>query len=75
MIFLVLGGVLVAFGIVDLIGSFAGFDLWGSLGITLPEVIWTFSAYAEIAIGGFLFRLGLAKQQEPPGEEAETDQA
>jgi hypothetical protein len=39
------------FGVVDLVGSFAGFDLWGTLGIQLPEMIWKYSSYIEIAIG------------------------
>lgn len=47
----IVGILMILFGIVDLIGSFAGFDLWGTIGIELPEVIWQYSAYIEIAIG------------------------
>ena len=61
---IVLGGLLVVFGLVDLIGSFAGFDLWGTMGIQLPDIIWSFSAYIEIALGFFLCKLGFSA----PGE-------
>lgn len=55
-----LGGFLILFGLVDLIGSYAGFDLWYTLGVQLPDVIWSFSHWIEIAIGFFLCKLGLA---------------
>ena len=58
MAFKIIGGFLVVFGLVDLIGSFASFDLWGTLGVALPEIIWSLSAYIEIALGAFLFRIG-----------------
>ena len=35
----IIGALLVVFGVVDLAGSFAGFDLWGTLGVTLPELL------------------------------------
>ncbi|MEM7168032.1 MAG: hypothetical protein AAF581_21445, partial [Planctomycetota bacterium] len=55
----VIGGLLIVFGGLDLIGSFAVFDVWTDwLGIALPEIIWRFSAYIELVIGFFLFRLG-----------------
>ena len=47
----IVGILIIVFGLVDLIGSFTGFDLWGTIGIQLPEVIWRYSAYIEIAIG------------------------
>lgn len=47
----IVGILIILFGIVDLIGSFTGFDLWGTIGIELPELIWRYSAYIEIAIG------------------------
>ncbi len=56
--FMVPGGILVAFGIVDLVGSFVGFDLWGTIGVPLPDIVWRFSAYIEIAVGGYVFNLG-----------------
>jgi len=47
----IVGILIILFGLVDLIGSFTGFDLWGTIGIQLPEMIWKYSAYIEIAIG------------------------
>ena len=59
------GGLLFVFGVVDLIGSFAGFDVWTDyIGINLPQVIWSFTAYIEIALGGFLFKVGLGMGKE-----------
>lgn len=57
-VLMAIGAVLVIIGLVDLIGSFAEFDLWGELGVQLPEVIWRFSAYIEIGVGYLLFKLG-----------------
>ncbi len=55
----IIGGFFFVFGLVDLIGSFAGFDLWGQwIGVELPEILWRFSAYIEMAIGGLLFKFG-----------------
>jgi hypothetical protein len=65
-----IGGFLVVFGLVDLVGSFAGFDLWGTIGIYLPEIIWKFSAYIEIAAGYALFKLGVASDNTEPTEES-----
>lgn len=57
----VIGGLLVLFGLTDMIGSFAGLDVWRQwLHIDLPELIWSFSAYIEMALGYFLFNLGSA---------------
>ncbi len=56
----IIGGLLIAFGLVDVIGSFAGLDVWGEwIGVNLPEAIWSFTAYIEMGLGYFLFRLGL----------------
>jgi len=62
----IIGALLVVFGVVDLAGSFAGFDLWGTLGVTLPELLWKYSAYLEIGAGALLFNLAGSKQ---PAEE------
>ena len=71
MILKVIGGVLVIFGIVDLVGSFAGLDVWGEwLRISLPAVVWNFSAYIEIALGYFLFKFGT---KTVPIEEESTE--
>lgn len=47
----IVGILIILFGVVDLVGSFAGFDLWGTIGIQLPELVWKYSAYIEIAVG------------------------
>ncbi|PID65522.1 MAG: hypothetical protein CR975_06765 [Gammaproteobacteria bacterium] len=57
-IFLILGAVIFIFGLVDLGGSYANFDLWGKIGVQLPEMIWQYSAYIEMAIGAVLFGIG-----------------
>ena len=55
----ILGILLILFGLVDLVGSFTGFDLWGGfLGVQLPELVWKYSSYIEILIGYFLFNMG-----------------
>ena len=59
MVLKIVGGLLGAFGFVDLIGSFTGLDVWTEwIGVELPRVIWNFSAYIEIAVGALLFKLG-----------------
>lgn len=63
----IIGVLLVLFGATDLIGSFAGFDLWGTLGVALPDLLWKYSAYLEIGAGALLFNLGSGK------DEAETE--
>lgn len=47
----IVGILILIFGVVDLAGSFAGFDLWGTIGVQLPEILWKYSAYIEIAVG------------------------
>jgi hypothetical protein len=64
----ILGILFIAFGLVDLIGSYAGFDLWGDfLSVQLPEVLWKISSFIEIAIGYGLFKLG-SREAEPATE-------
>ncbi len=61
----ILGIIIIAFGVVDLVGSYMDFDLWGGfLGIQLPEVIWSYSSYAEMLIGYVLFNLGSRDPEE-----------
>lgn len=55
------GVLLFVFGLIDLIGSFVGFDLWGTMGISLPGVVWHYSAYIELLIGGVLAQQGWAR--------------
>ena len=56
----IIGALLVIFGIIDLAGSWIGdLDVWYDwFGIKLPEFIWMFSAWIEIGLGSFLFKLG-----------------
>ena len=54
----IIGVLLILFGAVDLVGSHAEFDLWGTLGVALPEFLWRISAWVEIALGYLLFKLG-----------------
>ena len=60
----IIGGILVLFGLADFIGSFAGFDLWGIIGLQLPDLLWSFSAYIEMGLGYFLFNLGSGDEEE-----------
>ena len=61
----IFGGLLIAFGLVDMIGSFTGLDVWGEwIGQDLPEFIWSFTAYIEIGIGYFLIKLGSSDTEE-----------
>ena len=55
----ILGIILIVFGVIDILGSFMNFDLWGDvIGITLPELIWTWSGYIEVGVGYWILRLG-----------------
>lgn len=53
---LIAAGFFFIFGAIDFIGSFTGFDLWGSIGIYLPDIIWQYSAYIEMLAGYLLFK-------------------
>lgn len=53
-----LSGIFVGiFAIVDVLGSWVGFDLWGSIGIQLDPFIWMISGYIEFALAWFLLYL------------------
>ena len=61
----VIGGLLIAFGLVDMIGSWTGLDVWTEwIGVHLPEFIWSFTAYIEIGIGYTLLKLGSSDTEE-----------
>ena len=68
----IIGGLLIAFGLADVVGSFAGVDVWGEwIGVQLPELIWPFTAYIEMGLGYFLFKLGSGSKEQiagPPSE-------
>ncbi len=58
-----LGVLVAAFGVVDVVGSnFMGFDLWWSMGIELPELLWRYSSYIEMTVGVVLFQAGRSMQ-------------
>ncbi len=55
----IIGGLFIAFGVLDMIGSYTGLDVWGEwIGVQLPEIIWTFTAYIELGIGYLFINLG-----------------
>ena len=68
----IIGAVLVIIGLVDVIGSWTGYDFWGEfMGVTLPDLLWYFSGYIELALGYYLFNLGSNEDEsvEEPIEE------
>ena len=67
-----IGGILILIGLVDFLGSFAGFDLWGTMGIDLPEIIWRFTAYIELAAGYALLKAGGGGDAEEAPPEVEV---
>ena len=61
----ILGMIIIAFGLVDLIGSYMEFDLWGTfIGVQLPEQLWQFSSYIEIAIGYLVMKFAPANTEK-----------
>ena len=66
----IIGIILLAIGLIDLVGTYADFDLWGEfLGVNLPDVLWQYSAFIEIGLGYFIFKLdtnkSTSKKKEP----------
>ncbi len=60
------GIALIIFALVDFIGSYSGFDLWGSMGISLPDIIWQYSAFIEGGIGYFLLQMANTSAEPQP---------
>jgi hypothetical protein len=72
-VLMILGGLLVAVGLIDLIGSFTDFDLWGGfIGVELPDILWKYSAYGELLIGYLIFKAGMDTSEEDMEESTET---
>lgn len=70
----IVGCLFIAFGLLDLIGSFTGLDVWGDwIGVALPEAIWSFTAYIELGIGYLLFNLG-SKGAEAAAEDVRAEE-
>lgn len=64
------GIILIAIGLIDLIGSYAGFDLWGEvIGVELPDFLWKYSSYIEMIVGYSLFNLGSESVEEDLAED------
>ena len=54
-----LGIALIVFGLIDLIGSWTGLDVWSDwLGVELNGFLYMISAWVELGVGYFLFNLG-----------------
>ena len=69
-----LGMLIIAFGLVDLGGSFADFDLWGTIGVQLPDALWTYSSYIEVALGyGVMSLAGKSTDQESDLEDEDEE--
>jgi len=66
----IIGIVLALFGIADLIGSYVGYDLWTDyIGVQLPETLWNYSHYIEIAIGVVLYSIGAKDDEDEEADE------
>lgn len=67
-VLMIVGIAFIIFGAVDIIGAnFMGFDLWLSMGIELPQPLWQYSAYIELAIGFVVF--GIAGKLGSDGDD------
>ena len=68
----IVGILVILLGIIDFAGSYADFDLWGGLvGLELPDLLWTYSAYIEMGVGYFLINLGSKEEALEAETEAE----
>jgi uncharacterized membrane protein YphA (DoxX/SURF4 family) len=66
---LIPGVLLFGFGAVDLLGSFGGFDVWEKLGVELPGVLWSYSAYIELIAGAALVQQGRSRMAPDEDDE------
>lgn len=64
----IIGAIFFVFGLTDFAGSFLDFDLWSKIGVQLPDIVWRYSAYIELALGGFLFSMGSKKDDQAESE-------
>ena len=59
------GIILIIIGVIDVGGSWVGFDFWGGfIGIDLPEIIWWLSGYLELGAGYYLMKSDSTKSTE-----------
>ena len=69
----ILGIVIIAFGLVDLVGSYIDFDLWGGfLGVQLPDIVWKYSSFIEIGLGYFIMTLAPKNKNETEPTESDS---
>lgn len=55
----IIGGLFIAFGIVDFVADKTGHDMWAEwLGIQLPDILYRFSAFIAIGIGYAIIKYG-----------------
>ncbi len=70
MILKIIGGLLIAWAVVDFGMSYAGTDVWGQwLGIQLPDILYKYSAYIVGVIGAVVWSLG-GKGNPAPADQA-----
>ena len=64
----IVGIILIIVGVIDVGGSWLGFDFWAEfIGIELPAILWYVSGWVELGLGYFLFNLGSdTKEEEDP---------
>jgi hypothetical protein len=66
----ILAFIFIAFGLADVGLSWVDIDVWGAIGVTLPDAIWSYSGFIEMAIGYGLLKLwGMGKDKSPTEEE------
>lgn len=63
----IIGGLLVAWGVLDFALSYMDTDLYAEIGITIPDAIWEYTHYIVGGIGFALFAAG-QKQGEDDTE-------
>ncbi len=74
MVLKIIGWLLVTFGVVDVVGGFTGLDVWTDwIGVELPAVIWSFTAYIEMGLGYFLIKLGSRTGEIEPTEDVPSE--
>jgi hypothetical protein len=67
------GAIFIGWGLLDYGLDKGGIDLYGELGITLPQLIWIFSAWISEGIGIFLYATGVNLNKD--GEETEEEKS
>lgn len=69
MVFKIIGGLLVAWGVADVGGSWMGIDVWADwLGVQLEGVFYQFSGWAALIIGFFVFNFGSSDDEDTAEE-------